>query len=129
MSSHASIITEIMNLIELKDALNALELKYKELTTIKTLDGCIHNVDVAIKGPKGSLIGLEKAKDCTYRFIADTCGLTAEEQKDQTKIMNKVRQKYAYNKIVGELKKQGYIIAEEKKIEDDTIKLVARKWG
>jgi hypothetical protein len=49
--------------------------------------------------------------------------------KKQRDFVNKIRQRYAYNKIVTELKQRGYVIAEEEKVQNNTIKLVARKWS
>jgi hypothetical protein len=129
MSSHGSIITEIMDLLELKNTLTQLELKYEEMKTISEESGVVAKVDVLIKDPNGREIGLQKTDKGTYRIIADCKGLTSEQLKVQQKFVNKIKQKYAYNKVVTELKKQGYIIAEEEKVANNTIKLVARKWG
>lgn len=129
MSSETSIITEIMDLIELKCALSQLEAQYAAMKTMTTGDGVIHNVDVAIKDPNGRLIGLEKTKEGAYQFIADSQGLTKEQLKQQQSFINKIKQKYAYNKVISELKKQGYVISQEEKVENNTIRLVARKWS
>jgi len=129
MSSEASIITDICDLIALKRTLTELQARYKEEKTMAALSGAAHQVDVVIKGPHGRDIGLTKTKKGDYQFVADTKGLTREQLKAQQAFINKIKQKYAYNKVVGELKKQGYVIAEEKKEQDNTIKLVARKWS
>ena len=129
MSSGASLITEICDLIALKKTLSELEAQYQEEKTMTTADGITHKVDVAVKGPNGCDIGLIKTKKGNYQFVADSKGLTKEQLKRQQAFINKIKQKYAYNQVVNELKKQGYIIAEEQKVQDNTIKLVARKWG
>lgn len=129
MSSHTSILTEIMDLIELKNTLNNLEAKFKEATMMQTKDGAVHKVDVVIQGPNGRDIGLQKTKKGDYRFVTDCAGLSKEQLDKQKKFINTVKQKYAYNKVIGEFKKQGYIIVEEEKVKDNTIKLVARKWS
>lgn len=129
MSSHGSIITEIMDLLELKNTLTQLELKYEEMKTISTESGVVSKVDVLIKDPNGRAIGLQKTEKGTYRVVSDCKGLTQDQLKVQQKFVNKIKQKYAYNKVITELKKQGYIIAEEEKVANNTIKLVARKWG
>lgn len=129
MSSEASIITDIRNLIELKRTLAELQARYEEEKTMAASSGVRHQVDVVIKGPRGEDIGLIKTKKGDYQFVADTKGLTKEQLKAQQAFINKIKQKYAYNKVVGELKKQGYVIAEEQKVQNNTIKLVARKWA
>ena len=100
MSSHGSIITEIMDLIELKKTLNELKLQQENLKKMRTCDGVTHNVEVVIKDPNGRQIGLQKTEKGTYRFITDTSGLDAAQIKTQRAFINKIRQKYAYNKIV-----------------------------
>ncbi len=129
MSSHGSIITEIMDLIELKRTLADLQLKYTDAKKMTTCDGAVHKVDVMIGDPNGRQIGLEKTEKGAYRFITDNAGLDNQQLKTQKDFLNKIRQKYAYNKIVTELKNQGYTISEEEKVQNNTIKLVARKWS
>lgn len=129
MSSGASLCTIIMDLIELKRTLSDLKLQYEEIKTLSTNDGATHNVDVVIKDPNGRLVGLEKTEKGIYQFIADSKGLTKEQLKQQQNFIHKIKQKYAYNKVIGELKKQGFVIAKEEKVQNNTIKLTARKWS
>jgi hypothetical protein len=96
---------------------------------MRTNDGKMHQVDIAIKDENGKEIGFEKTKNGDYQVIADTSGLNAAQIKKQQGLIKKVRQKCLYNRVVGELKKQGYIISEEEKVQNNTIRLVARKWG
>ena len=129
MSSGASIITEICDLIALKQTLSELQAEYEEAKTVTTSDGVSRKVEVAIRDPHGRLIGLEKTRKGEYRFVADTKGLSNEQLKKQQVFINRIRQKYAYNKVINELKKQGYIISQEEKVQNNTIRLVARKWS
>ncbi len=128
MSSGAHIITTIMELIELKNTLNQLKAQYEEVKTMTTCDGIKHNVEIIIKDPNGRNIGVQKSKSGEYQFITDTTGLKPKDLKAQNKFVNAIKQKYAYNKVIAELKRQGYQIAQEQKVENDTIKLVARRW-
>jgi hypothetical protein len=118
-----------MDLIELKKALSEMEIKYEKAKQMRTCDGVIHNVDITIKDPSGREVGLEKTEKGTYRFITDSTGMSEKELKEQKSFLNRIRQRYAYNKITSELKKQGYVIAEEEKVQNNTIRLVARKWS
>ena len=129
MSSGASIITEICDLISLKRTLSELQAEYEEAKTVTTSDGVSRKVEVAIRDPHGRLIGLEKTRKGEYRFVADTKGLSNEQLKKQQVFINRIRQKYAYNKVINELKKQGYVISQEEKVQNNTIRLVARKWS
>lgn len=129
MSSGASILTQICDIIALKRTLSELEASYTEERTMITADGLNHQVEVVIRDHYGRDIGLTKTKKGDYQFVADTKGLTKEQLKRQQVFINKIKQKYAYNQVVNELKKQGYVIAEEQKVQNNTIKLVARKWA
>ena len=129
MSTYTNILTQIMELLALKKALDDLKIEYGQAKKMRTCDGVIHNVDVIIKDKSGREIGLEKRKDNTYQFISDAKGLTPTQLKEQKIFLNKIRQRYAYNKILSELKEQGYVIAEEEKVQNNTIRLVARKWS
>lgn len=102
---------------------------YKQLTTLRTADGVIHKVDLLVKDNNGKDIGFEKTKKGDYKIISDTQGLTSAQLKQQQQFINKIRQKYAYNSVIEELKKQGYVIAEEEKVQNNTIRLVARRWA
>lgn len=129
MSSEACLITMIGDFIALKKTLSDLQVEYEETKALTVADGTSHKVEAVIKGPNGRLIGLEKTKNGEYQFVADTKGLTKEQAKKQQVFINKIKQKYAYSKVINELKKQGYIISEEEKVQNNTIRLVARKWS
>lgn len=130
MSSGASIVSlEIRALIFLVKSIVDLGLEYKELCSMKTADGKVHQVDLLVKDRNGKDVGFEKTQNGTYQVITDTSGLNQDQIKTQQDFVNRIRQKYAYNKITDQLKSQGYIIAEEEKIQNNTIRLVARKWS
>lgn len=129
MSSEACIITMILDLLALKRSLTDLEIQYQELDSLVTSDGLRHKVDVAIKEPNGRLIGLQKNEKGEYQFITDTKGLTQAQAKRQKNFINQIKQKYTYNKVMADLKREGYVIAQEEKKEHETIKIVARKWS
>ena len=64
----------------------------------------------------------------TYKVVADSAGLNPEQLREQKETINSIKRRYAYNMVIQELNKQGYQVVEEKKMEKDTVKLVARKW-
>jgi hypothetical protein len=129
MSSGGAIGLEIRGLAMLIKSIIDLGLEYKELKSMRTADGKIHNVDLVIKDEFGKDVGFEKTEKGDYRIIADTSGLTNAQLKKQQDFIKKIRQRYSYNNVINELKKQGYIIAEEEKVQNNTIRLVARKWS
>lgn len=128
MSSGGSIGLTMNSLILLIEAIKELNAVSQEKARMKTSDGIMHNVDVMVKDENNRNIGFEKQKDGSYAVVADSAGLTDQQLKKQNEFINKIRQRYAYNAVLNELKKKGYQLAEEKKEGKNTIKLVARRW-
>ncbi len=130
MSSHGEITLVIQEIAGLIKALNDLKAKHKELTEMKTCGGKIEKVDVVVKDPAtGRDIGFQKTADGSYRVICDSDGLTKEQAAKQQDFVKQIRQRYSYNKVLEELRKQGYIIAEEEKMANNTVRILARKWS
>jgi len=50
------------------------------------------------------------------------------KDKRATALANRVAQRYAYSRVLDELKRKGYQIAKEEKQKDGTIHLVAQRW-
>lgn len=118
----------IRSIGSLLEAIKDLNLACQEMQELKTADGKIYNVDVVVKDENNRAVGFQKQKDGTYKIIADSAGLNEQQLKKQQQFINKIKQRYAYKVVIQELKKQGYQITEEKKIEKDLIKLTARRW-
>jgi hypothetical protein len=81
-----------------------------------------------VKDSNNRQVGFQKQENGTYKVIADSAGLNPEQLRKQKETINSIKRKYAYNMVVQELNKQGYRVVEEKKLEKDIVKLVARKW-
>jgi hypothetical protein len=118
----------IHNIGSLIQAISDLNAACREKAKMKATDGKIYDVDVVVKDENNREIGFQKQKDGSYAVIADCAGLNSAQLKKQNEFINKIKQRYAYNTILNELKKKGYQLAEEKKMEKNTIKLVARRW-
>lgn len=128
MSSLFGIDLLIMSVGALMAAVSDLKVAHEQKKQMRTHDGNTHAVDMVIKDENAREIGFQKQKDGTYKVIADATDLTQSQVKKQQQLINKVKQRYAYNMVVQELKKQGYQVAEEKPAEKGAIKLVVRKW-
>jgi hypothetical protein len=128
MSSGGSVNLLIHNIGSLIQAISDLNAACREKAKMKATDGKIYDVDVVVKDENNREIGFQKQKDGSYAVIADCAGLNSAQLKKQNEFINKIKQRYAYNTILNELKKKGYQLAEEKKMEKNTIKLVARRW-
>jgi hypothetical protein len=130
MSSGGSIVgLELRVLAVLIKSIVDLGCEYRELSSMRTADGKIHKVDLVLKDENGKNIGFQKSKEGNYQIISDTSGLNNSQILKQKEFIKQIRQRYSYNKVLDELKKQGYVIAEEEKVQNNTIRLVARKWS
>lgn len=129
MSSHGSIGVEFWILSALIKSIVDLSHEYYEVSSMRTTDGKLYNVSLVTKDTLGRQIGFQKTEKGDYKVIADCAGLNKEEIKKQQSFINQIRQRYSYNTVLQELKKQGYIISEEEKVQNNTIRLVARKWS
>jgi hypothetical protein len=45
------------------------------------------------------------------------------------KFVNDLNQRYAYRKVLSEVRKRGFSVAEDETLEDNSIRLVVRKWS
>ncbi len=129
MSSHGGIGVEIVYIAHLIKSIVDLGRQYKELANMETSDGQIYKVDLVTTDENGRNIGFQKTSKGGYKIIADCAGLNSEQLKKQNAFIKQIRQRYSYNKVLEELKQQGYIISEEEKVQNNTIRLVARKWS
>jgi hypothetical protein len=129
MSSHGGIAVEIRVLAVLIKSIMDLSREYYQVSSMRTSDGKIYNVELVTKDSSGRQIGFQKTGKGDYNVIADCAGLDAEQLKKQQDFIKQIRQRYSYNTVIQELKKHGYIIAEEEKVQANTIRLVARKWS
>jgi hypothetical protein len=90
---------------------------------LETIDGKTHQVDAVIA--EGEVkVGIQlDAKAKVARFIPQDC----DKGKGKA-LAQRVSQRWAYSRVVDELKRKGYQIGEEQKQKDGTIKLVATRW-
>lgn len=127
MSSEACVAAQIFDLAELFSALKDLKKTWQQIDKLETSDGKAHDVEGVFVDGMGRKAGLQKTPE-GYRIITDTCGLNADQLKMQTESVQQVVQRYAYRKVLKELQTQGYVVAEEEKRPDNTIRLIVRKW-
>lgn len=116
-----------MNELNLQhEILKELEKDAEHLFEMETTEGTIEKVNILITDPYGLKMGFQKQKDGKYRVI--TSASSQSRIKQQEKIANAIKQRYAYNRVKEELKVKGYTVVEEKNIGNKTIKIVARRW-
>lgn len=127
MSAEADITPLILDVIEFFGALIDLGRTHKKVQEFATSDGRVHKVEAVFKDGLGREAGLQKTEK-GYRVVADCHNLTPEQTKKQNESIQQIVQRYAYRKVVKELQGQGYVVAEEEKRPDNTIRLRVHKW-
>jgi hypothetical protein len=118
------LIVEIVGMAELLNAILESGLAYDKETEFETEDGVAHKVDLVVRDEHGTKVGV-KVDEKTGR--AHFVGHEDEAQRG-TSVVQRIAQRYAYSKTLGELKRKGYEIAKEERQADGTIKVVAQRW-
>lgn len=128
MSSEASLAPMILDVMAFFDALGDLKRATAKAEALRTSDGVTHEVEAVFEDGTGRQAGLRKTAK-GYQIVSDCHGLTPAQQKKQAESIQQVVQRYSYRKVVQQLQREGYTVAEEQKQGDGSIKLVVRKWS
>ncbi|MBF2053778.1 MAG: DUF1257 domain-containing protein [Candidatus Sericytochromatia bacterium] len=67
-------------------------------------------------------------KQQTFDMVADWWAIKERIGHDQDALSEQIMQRYAYQKVVKEVKARGFMISEQKQDADQSIRLVVRKW-
>ena len=118
MSHISKIDTKIKNLIFLKKALDALEMKYQ------IIEDCVFEIKT---GSKYS-IGIKEI-DGNYELVADWWAIETFTGLKQDEIINKIHRQYAYETIKDKVKDLGYSIVQEDEDTKNNIHLTVRRWS
>jgi len=128
MSHFTKVATKIQNLTHLLQALERMNVKYKQgQVQVRGYRGQKTQADVIIEG-KNYDIGIVKNEDNSYSFIADWEFVEYETGIKEEEFMEQVQQQYAYVTVTEACKEQGYELTEQVDEKTQEIKLVATKW-
>lgn len=128
MSHFTTIKTKITDKECLKKSLKELSYNYEEnKVAIINHEKKKIKVDLAVKSGLTYDIGF-KWNGNTYDVIADWWGIEKDMGIKQNNFVNKVTQRYAYNKTKDLLFKNGFVLAEETVSDKEEIILTVRQW-
>jgi Protein of unknown function (DUF1257) len=129
MSHFTNVRTKLTDLEALKAALADLGYRVTDGgVAIRGWRGTSQQADLAAR--LGSFdIGFTRGADGTYDAVADWWGVRTYEGTTQAEFMRRVTQRYAYHKVLGEARRQGYALVEEETQADQSIRLVVRRWA
>ena len=123
MSKFVSIQTTLKERAFLISALKQMRCEVLKTKKVKTLLNRVYDVDLAVKTPFG-IVGFIKNKEDVFELAGDDMILTKN-----SKFIEQLTQKYAYSKVVAEAKKAGFKLVKETTENDQSVRLVLRKWS
>lgn len=129
MSHFTQIKTKITDLECLKSALEDLHYSYAEGDVkVSAWRGRAEKVDLVVDTGAPYGIGFKKNEDGLYEVVADWWGVQTRTGISQQRFLARLNQRYAYHKVLTEVRNRGFTVAEDETMADNTIKLVVRKW-
>lgn len=129
MSHFTNVETKIRSLVHLTQALKKLGFKIKE--NVKHVRGYrneLTEADLVIDTKSSIDIGIKKTGD-TYSFICDWENLETHAGIEQKDFLKQVTKAYAYENVMAEIKKKGYVVAEETTDKRQHVHITVRKWS
>ncbi len=129
MSHFTTVKSKIRDLQCLKQALEDLKYTYEEAEQGVQVRGYLNQLetaDLCIKASKTYDIGVRKTVD-GYELLADWWGVETTLGLTEQEFVNQVTQRYAYHKVLKEVKARGFSLEVEEE-QEDTIQLTVRKW-
>ncbi len=129
MSHFTTVQTKIRDMVCLREALKDLNLDYTEAeegVEVKGYHGQTLKANIAIHASKSYDVGVQVTQQ-GIELVADWWGVETTRGLTETEFVNQLSQRYAYHKIIKEVKARGFALEEENE-EQDTIQLTVRKW-
>ncbi|MBN1947530.1 MAG: DUF1257 domain-containing protein [Bradymonadales bacterium] len=130
MSHFTTLETKMMDLTCIKLACEDLGLtllEAEEEIAVKGYMGQKEKSKLVIRVHSHYDIGLHESEQ-GYQFVADWWGIEMVTGLTQQQWIEKFVQRYAYNKVVKEVKQHGFTL-EEENVKEDGIHLTVRRWA
>ena len=136
MSHLAYIKTKIKDLEVLKKCLIKMGYNIKERRQKFSLYGGQSTVGLIANKPQGLDIGFRKGTGGNWEAVFERFGGTGVSEKEFREnlernfleIQNEVKRRYALEKVSKGIQKMGFAVVEQNKSEDNTIRLLVRRW-
>ncbi|HEY9839935.1 MAG: DUF1257 domain-containing protein [Candidatus Sericytochromatia bacterium] len=132
MSHFTSVKTQIMDLDCLELALKELDYRVIHQARIRGWENQQKRADVVASFPELLCeydIGFIRNPDSlSYDMVADWWAISERVGRDQDEVSQGIMQRYAYQKVLKEVKSRGFMVSEQKQEADQSIRLVVRKW-
>ncbi len=123
MSQEVALEVVVVGMAGLLQAIAEAGLECIEAKQFQTGKGK-HAVDLVVTDEAGTQVGIQvdsKTQKATFITHGDAA-------RRGTALAHRIAQRYAYARVVEELRRKGYRIGTEQKQPDGSIKLVAQRW-
>lgn len=130
MSHFTTVQTKMNDLTCLVQALEDLGYQYTQAeqgVEVKGYRDQLEKARVAVHVSKKYDVGVKQTAN-GFELVADWWGVEATRGVTEQEFVNQVQQRYAYHKVVKEVKKRGFTLDMEEQKQDNTIQLTVRKW-
>ncbi|HVY61028.1 MAG TPA: DUF1257 domain-containing protein [Planctomycetota bacterium] len=129
MSHFTTVETKIKNFVILQRVIEKLGYKLKlNETHIRGYRNELTEVDFVIDTKSSIDIGIKKVGE-TYSFVSDWENLETHAGIEQKDFLKQITKAYAYENVMAEIKKKGYVVADEKTDQQQHVHITVRKWG
>jgi hypothetical protein len=124
VSQRLEVAIVIEGLAALAQAIAEAGLACTQEKAFRSEDGRVHAVDMVVKDEQGTQVGVtvDKATGKAHFVTRE------KDPRRGTALANRVAQRYAYSKVMEDLRRKGYQVAKEEKQADGSIKVVAQRW-
>jgi hypothetical protein len=124
MSQVVDVGVVIEGMAALAQAIAEAGLQSRREKAFRSEDGTVHAVDLVVTDEAGTEVGVAvDARSGRARFV------TREKDPARgTALAGRIAQRYAYSRVMEELKRKGYQVAREERQQDGSIRFVAQRW-
>ncbi len=128
MSHFTTVETQIKDLVILKQVLEEMGYSFKQDTVqVRGYRGQLADAELVIDTKSSYDIGVVKTAK-GYSFVGDWDMLQVRAAVEKDQFLKAVNKKYAYKKVMAEVKKRGYQVVEEKTDQQQTVHVRVRKF-
>ena len=132
MSHFTSVKTQIMDLDCLELALGELDYRVLHEARIRGWENQQKKASIVARFPdllcEYDIGFIHNPKTRSYDMVADWWAIQERIGRDQDEVSQAISQRYAYQKVLKEVKARGFMVSQEKQEADQSIRLVVRKW-
>ncbi len=131
MSHFSTVDTQMKDLECILEAIKDLGYTYtqnEQGVNVRGYNQQLEKADISIKVSGKYDVGIRiNANGC--ELLADWYGVEATRGVNEQEFVNQLTQRYAYHKVLKEVKKKGYTLDMNETTNDNVIKLTVHKWG